>query len=207
MASLAPPPAYNRHRASSTNVRPPLTLSSLGRRRSNSDLPPPCHTPSPVTTPNMQKELVDLSLDIPTPSHKLLAKATFVELYSRFMELFHLAQKESPYPSAPSSPRLSRASTSTEDSILPIASPTVAAFGDVYSEKPATKTGTWWQGAPSVRSMTVVCPDSCANIYLAHRSILLCSLLLLCSRFLLCCYCSPCLPSQSPLPGLGTSRT
>ncbi|EKM59201.1 uncharacterized protein PHACADRAFT_249487 [Phanerochaete carnosa HHB-10118-sp] len=155
MASLAPPPhPLNRHRASSTNVRPPLTLGSLGRRRSNSDLPPLCHTPSPVGTPTMQKDVSPLELDIPSSTHKLLAKATFVELYSRFMELFHTAQKESPYSSEPSSPRLSRSSTSTEDSILPISSPTAASFREAYSEKPTAikPASSWWHGTPSVHT-------------------------------------------------------
>lgn len=102
----------------------------------------------------MQKELSPLDLDIPSSTHKLLAKATFIELYSRFMELFHMAQKESPYSSEPSSPRLSRSSTSTEDSILPISSPTAATFHEAYSEKaPATKlASSWWQGTPSVHT-------------------------------------------------------
>lgn len=151
MASLAPPPTPHRNRASSTSIRPPLTLSSLGRRRSNSDLPPPCHTPPLVSTPTMQKEVAALSIDIPSPTHKVLARATFAELYTRFMELLHVSQKESPYPSTPSSPRLSRSSTSTEDSILPITSPTVASFHEAYSEKPPTKTASWLKGAPSVR--------------------------------------------------------
>lgn len=149
MASLAPP-SFNRHRASSTSLRPPLTLNSLGRRRSNSDLAP---LTSPANTPNMSKDVPSLSLDIPSSAstHKLLAKATFIELYSRFMDLIHAANRESPYSSTPSSPRHSRTSLSTEDSLLPISSPTVGTFSEAYSEKPAAKSTSWWQGAPSVR--------------------------------------------------------
>ena len=211
MDSLAPPPSHNRHRASSTNVRPPLTLNSLGRRRSNSDLPPPCHTPSPLDSPSMHKELASLAIDIPksSPAHKLLARATFVELYSRFMELLHVSQKESPYPSTPSSPRLSRSSTSTEDNLLPIVSPTVATFGEAYSsEKAPTKTASWWQGSPSVGSCSSCSAGLCVLTVLPLcRSIHPSSLLLPCSRSRLrFCY-SACRPYLSPRHGPGILRT
>lgn len=207
MASLAPPPA-NRHRASSTSLRPPLTLSSLGRRRSNSDLPP-CHTPSPVSTPTMLKDVPNLSLDIPAnaPTHKLLAKATFIELYSRFMDLIHAANKESPYSSTPSSPRMSRVSTSTEDSILPITSPTVGTFSEAYAEKPTVKSASWWQGAPSVRTRCSLVVLSCVDFFLVCRFTHLYSLSSLCSRCPPLSCCSACRLSRSLPPGREISRT
>lgn len=97
----------------------------------------------------MEKEL---SLDIPTKAHSYLAKATFAEFYSRFMDLLHITHKESAYSSAPSSPRQSRSSLSDEDSILPISSPVVATFGEAVTEKQTAKSTSWWQGSPSVSS-------------------------------------------------------
>ncbi len=153
MASLAPP-SINRHRASSTNVRPALTLSSLGRRRSNSELPPlagsPCHTPPAMDSPTTPRELPPLSLDIPQSSKfAAFQKASLIELFSRVMDFLHVAHKESPFISTPSSPRHSRSSTSTEDSVLPLTSPAVATFSEAYPEKLSQK-GSWWQGSPSV---------------------------------------------------------
>ncbi|PSR90704.1 hypothetical protein PHLCEN_2v4853 [Hermanssonia centrifuga] len=155
MASLAPP-SINRHRASSTNVRPALTLSSLGRRRSNSELPPlagsPCHTPPAMDSPTTPRELPPLSLDIPQSSKfAAFQKASLIELFSRVMDFLHVAHKESPFISTPSSPRHSRSSTSTEDSVLPLTSPAVATFSEAYPEKLSQK-GSWWQGSPSVHT-------------------------------------------------------
>ncbi|KAI0773456.1 snare associated Golgi protein-domain-containing protein [Irpex lacteus] len=154
MATLSPPP--NRHRASSTSLRPPLTINSCAsRKRSNSELPTTVLSPVPATpapdsrSPEMEKEL---SLNIPTKAHSYLAKATFAEFYSRFMDLLHIAHKESAFPSEPSSPRQSRSSFSDEDSILPISSPVVATFGDAVSEKLTAKSTSWWQGSPSVHT-------------------------------------------------------
>ncbi|KAF7789494.1 hypothetical protein EIP86_000440 [Pleurotus ostreatoroseus] len=160
MASLAPPP-LTRNRASSTNVRPPLTINTLGRRRSNSDLPPPAASPlqpaSPVDSPTMglPRELPPLALDIPQTPANNMVRATFVELYSRFMDLLRVARKESAFAHSPSSPRisLSRSSTSTDETLLPIASPSVATFAESYSEKPTqSKSSSWWHGAPSVHT-------------------------------------------------------
>ena len=118
----------------------------------------------------MHKELAPLDIPQSAPSHKLLARATFVELYSRFMDLLHVSQKESPYSSTPSSPRLSRSSTSTEDTLLPIVSPTVATFGEAYSsEKAPTRTASWWQGTPSVSSCS-----SCSDCTLIPPTFPLC---------------------------------
>lgn len=93
----------------------------------------------------------DLPFDIPVKAQSYLARATFAEFYSRFMDLLHIAHKESALLSEPSSPRMSRSSLSTDDTILPISSPTVPSFGDVVSEKPVSKSTSWWQGSPSVR--------------------------------------------------------
>ena len=174
MACLAPPP-LNRNRASSTNIRPALTLTSLGRRRSNSDLPP-LDPIQPAASPEVHMQsraLPELALDIhaaaSAPSKRLAARATFVELYNRVMDLLRVAnntkQADSYLPTATSSPisprlSLSRSSTSTEETLLPITSPSVATFVEAYSEKPSHKSASssspssspsWWHGSPSVR--------------------------------------------------------
>ncbi|KAH9853520.1 snare associated Golgi protein-domain-containing protein [Lenzites betulinus] len=154
-ASLCPPaPPPNRHRASSTNVRPPLTLSSLGRRRSNSllDLPPPCASPSSLPpTPSVCDAPV-LSLAIPPPRKSQQPRSAFASMFARWAHALHISS-EQPFPSAPSSPRVSR--TSSEDSsILPFsASPTRAYFGDVFAEKPQPQAkARLWERYPSVHT-------------------------------------------------------
>jgi hypothetical protein len=154
MASLSPP--LNRHRASSTSLRPPLTLHSCGRRRSNSDLPAPALSPIPPTPlPDSRRSSMDdqQSLPIPPAAHSYLAKATFAEFYSRLVHLLHIKHAESTSSlSEPSSPGQSRSSLSDDDCILPISSPTVTTFGDIFSEKPTVKSTSWSQGSPSVSS-------------------------------------------------------
>ena len=196
MASLAPPLSYNnRHRASSTNVRPALTLHSLtGRRRSNSDLVPSdtaddlsssppspayCSSPLDIDHPDaaMQSLVppplpVDIAgLDVPKlpQSPKAAAAApSFVELYNRVVHLLRIAHKESAayVSAAPSTPRisLSRSSTSTEETLLPLSSPSVATFADAYPEKPTqpssaslptSSPSSSWHRSPSVRTLSL----------------------------------------------------
>lgn len=154
MATLAPPPA--RHRASSTNVRPPLTIQSLGRRRSNSllDIPStPGHTPGhtpPRTPPPTDLPITPQSIVIP-PLHLPVPRSGFSSMVSRWWQAIHLSSDHS-YPSTPSSPRLSRASTD-DSSILPIAeSPIRSSFSENFPEKPLPpKSRPWtWEGSPSV---------------------------------------------------------
>ncbi|KAI0353614.1 hypothetical protein OH77DRAFT_1497307 [Trametes cingulata] len=153
-ASLSPPaPPPNRHRASSTNVRPPLTLASLGRRRSNSllDLPPPTPSPSLPPTPR-PRDTPALSLAIPPLRQSQPPRSAFASMLARWAQSLHLSAEQS-FPSTPSSPRLSRTS-SDDSSILPLsASPTRSYFGDVFSEKPQQKAKTrLWEGSPSVHA-------------------------------------------------------
>ncbi|KAI0661031.1 snare associated Golgi protein-domain-containing protein [Cubamyces menziesii] len=152
-ASLCPPaPPPSRHRASSTNVRPPLTLATLGRRRSSSllDAPPP--TPSPSLPTPRPKDVPALSLSIPPPRQSQPSRSAFASMLARWAQTLHLSSEQS-FPSTPSSPRLSRASTD-DSSILPLsASPTRSYFGDVFPEKPLPKTrSSLWEGYPSVHT-------------------------------------------------------
>lgn len=170
MSSLSPPaPPPNRHRASSTNVCPPLTLATLGRRRSSSlvDIPP---TPSEPTTsvPPTPRPKAMLSLSIPSTREKPAPQSKLVSLFSRWTESFYLSSEQS-FPSTPSSPLHSRASTD-DSSILPMsASPTRAYFGDfALPEKPQAKLkakARLWEGRPSVRIISRRSRDHCLTVF------------------------------------------
>ncbi len=154
MDSLAPP--HSRSRASSTNIRPALTLDTCGsRRRSNSllDMPhsshSPSHTPPRVLTPAPVKSSPSLSLSIPSPPEKPSSQSMFSLIISRCIQLLHASHLEAVLPS-PSSPRLSRSSTSSDDTILPISSPTQAYFVDAVLEKQPVKSRPRWLHSPSV---------------------------------------------------------
>ncbi|EIW62004.1 uncharacterized protein TRAVEDRAFT_163686 [Trametes versicolor FP-101664 SS1] len=154
-ASLCPPaPPQNRHRASSTNVRPPLTLASLGRRRSNSllDLPPPTPSPSSLPPTPRSGDAPVLSLSIPPLRESQRPRSALSSMLARWAQALHLSAEQA-FPSTPSSPRISR-SSSEDSSILPLsASPTRAYFGDVFAEKPQPKAkNSLWEGYPSVHT-------------------------------------------------------
>lgn len=156
MDTLVPPHSpHSRLRASSTNVRPALTLSTCGsRRRSNSllDMPPssPSHTPPRVSTPAPEKSTPSLSLAISTPSDKPASDSMLSALLSRCLQLLHSSHVDAVLPMTPSSPRISRASTSSDDTILPISSPTRAFFVDAAMEKQPSKSRPRWIHTPSV---------------------------------------------------------
>ena len=173
-SSLCPPvPPPTRHRASSTNVRPPLTLASLGRRRSSSlvDRPSAPCTPtgepglSPIPpTPRSARDFPPLSLSIPPrpPKEIPAPQSKLASMLSRWTHSLHLSVDQS-FPSTPSSPLHSRASTD-DSSILPMsASPTRSYFGDVsFPEKPQAKAkGRLWEGHPSVRLL----PSSSRDVF------------------------------------------
>lgn len=164
MASLAPPPS-NRHRASSTNVRPALTLNSLGRRRSNSllDLPPitpsPCCSSRPASPPSAQAQsnAQPFSLDLASKTTQS-PDTLLATLVSRCLQVVHMWHRDTE-PSAPSSPRLSRTSTSSDDTLLPVSSPIRSTFSEVFPEKPQPPSvRSWLHGSPSVRDSL---PHSC----------------------------------------------
>ena len=128
--ALAPPP-QSRSRAHSTNLRPALTISTLGRRRSTSLGRSPDDTTTHSNAPLQ-----------PPPS-------MFAVIVSRCLQLLHLPPKHSIQWSTLSSPV-----SSTDEYVLPIsASSQQTMFGDVFGEKELSKTHastTWWQGHPSV---------------------------------------------------------
>jgi len=149
---LSPPPIQSRNRAHSTNLRPALTIDTLGRRRSTSlgrapelsSVPPSDSSPdiTPVDTNPRQISSSEL------PS----SPSMFAVIASRFLQLLHVSPKHSLQWSTPSSPR-----SSTDEYVLPIsASSQQTTFGDIFGEKELSKThasNAWWQGHPSVRQL------------------------------------------------------
>ncbi|KAJ3823467.1 snare associated Golgi protein-domain-containing protein [Lentinula raphanica] len=117
MSSLAPPP-ISRNRASSTTLRPALTLKSLGRRRSSTQLKPVPATPSipQCSSPS----------DTSQPSMFLMALSTV-------LQWLHLESKHVLLPdwSSPSTP-----DETGDIYALPLpASATKSSFGDVLTPK------------------------------------------------------------------------
>ena len=150
--SLSPTPTPNRHRAHSTNLRPALTINTLGRRRSTSLERTPVttsSTPHSASTVTMVVTPVENHLPSSSPSSSS-SPSVLAVLASRFLELLHVSPKHSlQWSSTPSSPR-----SSTDEYILPMsASSQQTTFGDVFGEKElstAHASTAWWQGHPSV---------------------------------------------------------
>ncbi|KAJ3845150.1 snare associated Golgi protein-domain-containing protein [Lentinula raphanica] len=117
MSSLAPPP-ISRNRASSTTLRPALTLKSLGRRRSSTQLKPVPATPSTSQCSSPS--------DTSQPSMFLMALSTV-------LQWLHLESKHVLLPdwSSPSTP-----DETGDIYALPLpASATKSSFGDVLTPK------------------------------------------------------------------------
>jgi len=143
--SLAVPPP-NRSRASSTNIRPALTINTLGRRRSPSPvLPSQQSEPSTPSTPQSHFEPAQvLASPQPAPRPSMLTV-----IASGFLDLLHVPTRHPINWSTPSSPQ-----SAVQDELpLPIsASSQQTIFGDVYNEKDASPTHARWWRVPSVRS-------------------------------------------------------
>jgi len=134
MASLSPPPTRNR--ASSTNLRPALTLATLGPR------PKACSLLDPVPgTPPVTADMHKATPSLASPSRLSL-------LIERFLVLFHVYSHLPSY-STPSSPR-----SPSEDSVLPMSSTTTVCGDDVEEKQTAlpslSSSRAWFQSTPSV---------------------------------------------------------
>lgn len=104
--SLSPPPPPNRHRASS--IRSAITLPTLGRRRSASNL----QLDPPQEAPKAQQRTQPDQPDAVQPSNQ---SSMLVIIVSRFLEWLHVHPNHSSGWSTPSSPR-----SSTDDLVLPL---------------------------------------------------------------------------------------
>jgi hypothetical protein len=163
---LAPPSTQSRSRAHSTNLRPALTISTLGCRLSTSldSAPqlPTLHTSDTITP-------VDISVSQALSSEPHPSPSMLAVIASRCFQLLHVSSKHSLQCSSPIS--------STDEYVLPIsASSQQTTFGDVFGEKELSKahaSNAWWQGHPSVchyrtwKRIIFTHPrhaDSCPNI-------------------------------------------
>ncbi|KAG1768142.1 hypothetical protein EDD22DRAFT_949640 [Suillus occidentalis] len=146
--SLAVPPPH-RSRASSTNIRPALTINTLGRRRSSSlVLPIQQSEPSTPSTPSVDKSHLEPSqiLASPLPDQK---PSMFAVIASRFLDLLHVPTTHSINWSTPSSPQ----STVHDEFVLPIsASSQQTTFSDIFNDKDAPRTHARWWRPPSVHA-------------------------------------------------------
>lgn len=148
MSLVIPPP--NRSRASSTNIRPALTINTLGRRRSSSPILP-CQQSEPSTpsTPQSRFEPAQI-LASPEPAQR---PSMFTVIASGFLDLLHVPTRHSINWSTPSSPQ----SVVQDELLLPIsASSQKTTFGDVYNEKDTLRLHAWRWRAPSVRVAPVL---------------------------------------------------
>jgi hypothetical protein len=147
--SLAVPPPH-RSRASSTNIRPALTINTLGRRRSSSlVLPIQQSEPSTPSTPSVDKSHLEPSqiFASPLPDQK---PSMFAVIASSFLDLLHVPTTHSINWSTPSSPQ----STVHDEFVLPIsASSQQTTFSDIFNDKDAPRTHARWWRPPSVSSI------------------------------------------------------
>ncbi|KAG1907115.1 uncharacterized protein F5891DRAFT_1125036 [Suillus fuscotomentosus] len=142
MGSLAVPPP-NRSRASSTNIRPALTINTLGRRRSSSlILPIQQSEPSTPSTPSVDKSHLEPSPQIlasPEPDQK---HSMFAVIASSFLDLLHVPTTHS-----------INCLPCRDELVLPIsASSQQTTFGDIFNDKDAPRTHARWWRPPSVHA-------------------------------------------------------
>ncbi|KAI6035176.1 snare associated Golgi protein-domain-containing protein [Pisolithus orientalis] len=166
--SLAVPPP-NRHRASSTNVRPALTINTLGRRRSLS-LALPIQQSSEPSTPTAAHPA---AASISTSSLSQPSQPSMLGLLvSKCLELLHVPTQHSINWSTPSSPY----SSSDDDLVLPLsASSQKATFGDVSNEKQTSKSHRLCLRTPTVHEplllVVLLFPLSTALVFLSLYSL------------------------------------
>ncbi|KAH0839860.1 snare associated Golgi protein-domain-containing protein [Lanmaoa asiatica] len=124
MALVVPPP--NRSRASSTCVRPALSINTLGRRRSSSLVLPIQHT-----DPTPDDSLVhSLSSSSSTTSQSSMLSL----IATKCLEFLHVPKLHPSDCSSPSSPH----SASEVDLVLPLSASSQSTFGDILNEKDAS---------------------------------------------------------------------
>lgn len=145
--SLAAPPLQQRSRASSTNVRPALTINTLGRRRSSSLVLPTSSEPSSPaisTTPSVYAYH-------PPPRRQ---PSMFALIVSKCFEFLHVPKQHfvgSLFASYPDS-------SGDDEPVLPLsASSQKVTFGVILNEKQSSKSHRLWHRSPAVSPF----PSSC----------------------------------------------
>jgi hypothetical protein len=137
MSTLSPPPM--RHRASSTNLRPALTISTLGPR------PKACALLDSIpATPPVTAEPRKMSPTLASPSRL----SALLEQCWDLLRVDSYLPSHSTTPSSPLSP--------SDDSVLPMSSTTTVCGDDVEDEKfgplKVSSSRPWWRNTPSVCS-------------------------------------------------------
>ncbi|KIJ70029.1 hypothetical protein HYDPIDRAFT_78000 [Hydnomerulius pinastri MD-312] len=128
--SLAVPPP-NRSRASSTNVRPALTINTLGRRRSSSLVLPvqqQSEPPSPAVSQHFDEPRVHTSSPVSLAKQQ---PSMFAVIASKCFDLLHVPRQHPINWSTPSSPH----SSGEDEMVLPLSASSQATFGDIFNEK------------------------------------------------------------------------
>ena len=128
MALVIPPP--NRSRASSTCVRPALSINTLGRRRSSS-LVLPVQQPADIAP----GDPISLVHSHPSPSSVTTSQPSMLSLITaKCLEFLHVPKLHPSDYSTPSSPH----SVSEADLVLPLSASSQSTFGDILNEKDAS---------------------------------------------------------------------
>lgn len=154
MATLSPPPM--RHRASSTNLRPALTISTLGTR------PKACALLDCIpATPPVTAEPRKMSPPLASPSRLSV-------LLEQCWDLLRVDSYLSPHSTTPSSPL-----SPSEDSILPMSSTTTVCGDDIEEDKfsplKVSSSRPWWRNTPSVCPYLFSC-WSHERLYLSQQA-------------------------------------
>ncbi|KAI6105773.1 snare associated Golgi protein-domain-containing protein [Pisolithus sp. B1] len=170
--SLAVPPP-NRHRASSTNVRPALTINTLGRRRSSSLVLPVQQNsePSTPTVDHLAAASIFPALHV-SASPPLSEPSMLSLLASKCFELLHVPTQHSINWSTPPSPYPS----SDDDLVLPLSSSSQkTAFGDIFNEKQTSKSHRLCSRIPAMHEplllVVLLFPLSTALVFLSLYSL------------------------------------
>ncbi|KAI9574746.1 snare associated Golgi protein-domain-containing protein [Boletus coccyginus] len=126
MALVVPPP--NRSRASSTCVRPALSINTLGRRRSSSLVLPVQHS-DPTSDASHPAVHSPHSSSVTTSQPSMLSL-----IAAKCLEFLHVPKLHPSDFSTPSSPR----SASDLDLVLPLSASSQSTFSDILNEKVVT---------------------------------------------------------------------
>lgn len=147
--SLAVPPP-NRSRASSTNLRPALTINTLGRRRSLSLALPVVLQGDENASPLTPQPAAASS----SPTPPVSQSSMFALIASKCIELLHVPREHDW--STPSSPYAS----SVDDLVLPLSSSSQkTTFGDISNEKQSSKSHRLWLRTPAVSFFALILLD------------------------------------------------
>ncbi|KIK94697.1 hypothetical protein PAXRUDRAFT_142323 [Paxillus rubicundulus Ve08.2h10] len=159
MSLAVPPPS--RSRASSTSVRPALSINTLGRRRSSS-LVFPAQQNSEPSSPAVLRPHDQSNSRTPSPE-TLSHPSMFAVIASKCFDLLRVPKQHPINWSTPSSPH----SVAEDDLVLPLSASSQTTFGDLSNAK-ESKSQRWWiRTAPHepILFVTLLFPFSTALVF------------------------------------------